>query len=155
MVGVRSRAYLLINLIRMNVMNDKLREIANQINLKNTEADAVFTATIKEGGSTVLIENADNPEAIIIIVATDSQILSITPLFSVSSVIPERVAELNKALLTISLPLALSSVGIQDDRYVLFGSMAINTTIENLLHEIEVQASNYDDVMDAVDEYIV
>lgn len=136
-------------------MNDKLREIANQINLKNTEADAVFTATIKEGGSTVLIENADNPEAIIIIVATDSQILSITPLFSVSSVIPERVAELNKALLTISLPLALSSVGIQDDRYVLFGSMAINTTIENLLHEIEVQASNYDDVMDAVDEYIV
>lgn len=155
MVGVRSRAYLLINLIRINIMNDKLREIANQINLKNTEADAVFTATIKEGGSTVLIENADNPEAIIIIVATDSQILSITPLFSISSVIAERVAELNKALLTISLPLALSSVGIQDDRYVLFGSMAINTSIENLLHEIEVQASNYDDVMDAVDEYIV
>lgn len=133
-------------------MNEKLREIANQINLQNTNA---YTATIKEDGSTVLIENGDTPEALIVIVATESQILSITPLFSISSVIPEQVAELNKVLLAISLPLALSSIGIQDDRYVLFGSMAINTTIENMLHELEVQASNYDDVMDAVDEYII
>ncbi|MFT5611930.1 MAG: hypothetical protein ACI9WC_000957 [Arenicella sp.] len=134
-------------------MNDKLREIVNQINLAST--DGVLTATIQEDGNTALIVNTEAPESVIIIVATDNQLLSITPLIAVSSVDPERVDELNKTLLTLSLPLALSSIGIQDERYVLFGSMAINTTIENVIHEIEVQTSNYDDVMEAFDEFIL
>lgn len=136
-------------------MNNKLQEIANAINMQGINSNSSYTATIREDGDTLLIENISNPGVIIVIVMTGDQILSITPLFSVSSVIPELVAELNKVLLTISLPLSLSSLGIQDDIYVLFGSMAINTTIENLVHEIEVQATNYDDVMDSVDEFIV
>ena len=136
-------------------MNNKLQEIANQINLYSINSNLSYTATIKENGGTLLIENIDSPEAIIVIVITGSQILSITPLLLVKSVIPERVAELNEILLTISLPLSLSSIGIQDDRYILFGSMAINTTIENLIHEIEVQVANYDDVMDSIDEFII
>ncbi|NQY51877.1 MAG: DUF2170 family protein [Piscirickettsiaceae bacterium] len=136
-------------------MNDKLQEIANAINMQSINSSSSYTATIREDGGTLLIKDINSPEAIIVIVITGNQILSITPLFSISSVIPERVAELNKVLLTISLPLSLSSLGIQDDRYILFGSMAINTTIENLVHEIEVQAANYDDVMDSVDEFII
>ena len=134
-------------------MNDKLREIVNQIKLAST--DGVLTATIQEDGDTALIVNAEAPESVIIIVATDNQLLTITPLIAVSSVDPERVDELNKTLLRLSLPLALSSIGIQEGRYVLFGSMAINTTIENVIHEIEVQTSNYDDVMEAFDEFIL
>ena len=136
-------------------MNNKLQEIANAINMQSINSNSSYTATIREDGGTLLIENINSPEAIIVIVITGNQILSITPLFLISSVIPERVAELNKVLLTISLPLSLSSLGIQDDRYILFGSMAINTTIENLVHEIEVQAANYDDVMDSLDEFII
>lgn len=135
-------------------MNDKMREIAKQINLKANAEGSAYTAILQEGDGTVVVNDSANPEALIVIVATENQILAITPLFSTSSVKPDRVAELNTVLLTISLPMVLSSVGIQEDRYVLFGSMAINTTIENLLHELEVQASNYDDVMDAVDEFI-
>lgn len=137
-------------------MNEKLHTIAEQINNLNITTNSVLSATISDDGSNVQIENHNNPDVEIILIATEHQILSITPLFSVSSVDPTRVAELDRALLAISLPMVLSSVSIQNnERYVLFGSMAINTTIENLMYELEVQASNYDELMVALAEFIV
>ncbi|MFQ3243917.1 MAG: hypothetical protein ACI9WC_003043 [Arenicella sp.] len=137
-------------------MNEKLREIADQINYLSVKTDSVLNATVSDDGSNVKIENNNNPDVEIVLIATENQLLSITPLFSVASVTPSRVAELDRALLAISLPMVLSSVSIQnDDRYVLFGSMAINTTIENLMYELEVQASNYDELMAALAEFIV
>ncbi|MBL4673552.1 MAG: DUF2170 family protein [Arenicella sp.] len=137
-------------------MNEKLREIADQINYLSVKTDSVLNATVSDDGSNVKIENNNNPDVEIVLIATENQLLSITPLFSVASVTPSRVAELDRALLAISLPMVLSSVSIQnDDRYVLFGSMAINTTIENLVYELEVQASNYDELMAALAEFIV
>jgi uncharacterized protein YjfI (DUF2170 family) len=137
-------------------MNQKLQDISEQINSLNAKTDSVLTATVSDDGASVAIENHDNPDVEIVLIATENQILSITPLFSVSSVDPSRIGELDRALLAISLPMVLSSVSIQnDDQYVLFGSMAINTTIENLMYELVVQASNYDELMAALAEFIV
>lgn len=135
-------------------MNEKLQEIAYQINLGNAPDGNTFAAEYNENTDTVTIENSDSPDAVVIVVATDTQILTITPLFEEASVSEELRPELNRGLLTISLPMALSSVGIQDNRYVLFGAMAIETTMTNLLHEIEVQIDNYNDVLEAVADYI-
>lgn len=136
-------------------MNEKLQEIAYQINTSNATGSNVFSAVYDENDGTVKIENSNTPDAVVIVVATDTQILTITPLFDEQSVNEETRAELNRGLLTISLPMALSSVGIQDGRYVLFGAMAIETSMTNLLHEIDVQIDNYDDVLDAVAGYIL
>lgn len=135
-------------------MNEKIQEIAYQINTGNVAGGNVFSAAYNDSDGTVVVENSDNPDAIVIVVATDTQILTITPLFDESSVKEETRAELNRGMLTISLPMALSSVGIQDNRYVLFGAMAIETTMANLLHEIHVQIDNYNDVLEAVADYI-
>ncbi len=135
-------------------MNEKLKEIAYQINTGNVPDGNTFSAEFNELTGTVTVENSDTPDAVVIIVATDTQILTITPLFEESSVREDLRPELNRGLLTISLPMALSSVGIQDERYVLFGAMAIETTMINLLHEIEVQIDNYNDVLEAVADYI-
>lgn len=135
-------------------MNEKLQEIAYQINRGNVPGGNTFSAEFNEQTDTVTIENSETPDAVVIVVATDTQILTITPLFEESSVSEESRPELNRGLLTISLPMALSSVGIQDNRYVLFGAMAIETTMTNLLHEVEVQIDNYNDVLEAVADYI-
>ncbi len=135
-------------------MNEKLQEIAYQINKGQAPDGNTFSAEFNELTQTVTVENSDSPDAVVIVVATDTQILTITPLFEESSVREDLRPELNRGLLTISLPMALSSVGIQDNRYVLFGAMAIETTLANLLHEIEVQIDNYNDVLEAVADYI-
>jgi len=135
-------------------MNEKLKEIAYQINTGNVPDGNTFSAEFNEGTGTVTVENSDSPDAVVIIVTTDTQILTITPLFEESSVREDLRPELNRGLLTISLPMALSSVGLQDDRYVLFGAMAIDTPLVNLLHEIEVQIDNYNDMLEAVAEYV-
>lgn len=135
-------------------MNEKLQEIAYQINTGNVAGGNVLSAQVNEAEGTVTVENSSTPDAAVIVVATDTQILTITPLFEEDSVKEELRAELNRGMLTISLPMALSSVGLQDGRYVLFGAMAIETTMANLLHEIDVQIDNYNDVLEAVADYI-
>ena len=135
-------------------MNEKLQEIAYQINTSRVPDGNTFSAEFNEQTDTVTVENSDSPDAVVIVVATDTQILTITPLFEEASVREDLRPELNRGLLTISLPMTLSSVGIQDNRYVLFGAMAIETTMHNLLHEIEVQIDNYNDVLEAVEDYI-
>jgi len=135
-------------------MSEKLQEIAYQINTNNTVGSNVFSAVFNEDEGTLTVENSEVPDAIVVVVATDTQILTITPLFDEDNVREELRAELNRGMLTISLPMALSSVGLQDNRYVLFGAMAIETTMANLLHEIEVQIDNYTDVLEAVVDYI-
>ena len=136
------------------IMNEKMQEIAYQINTWNGAGNDVFSAAYNDVDGTIVVENSLNPDAIVIVVATDTQLLTITPLFDESSVKEEMRAELNRGLLTISLPMALSSVGIQDSRYVLFGAMAIETPIMSLLHEMRVQIDNYNDVLEAVADYI-
>jgi len=135
-------------------MKEKLQEIAYQINTGNVPGGNTFSADYDAESGTVTVENAESPDAVVIVVATDTQILTITPLFEEDSVREDLRPELNRGLLTISLPMALSSVAIQDQRYVLFGAMAIDTTMTNLLHEIEVQIDNYNDVLEAVADYI-
>lgn len=135
-------------------MSNRLKEITNEINRGDSPDGNTFSAVFDAETGTVTIENRRSPDAVVIIVSTDTQLLTITPLFEESSVREDLRAELNRGLLTISLPMALSSVGIQDSRYVLFGAMAIETTMANLFHEIEVQIDNYNDVLEAVAEYI-
>ena len=138
----------------MNETSSRMQEIVDQINQKSSEENNGYSAEISEAGP-VVIRNSNQLGADIFMMSTDSQIITITPLFSIDSVTADRVNELNKLLLTITLPMALSSFAIQDNGYVLQGSMSINTTIENVLHEIDVQMANYDDAMDALDEFIV
>jgi len=135
-------------------MSEKLQEIAYQINTGNAPSSNVYSAVFNDEEGTLTVASSATPDATVVVVATDTQILTITPLFEESSVREELRAELNRGLLTISLPMALSSIGLQDNRYVLFGAMAIDTSVANLLHEINVQIDNYDDVLEAVVDYI-
>ena len=85
---------------------------------------------------------------------TDAQLIAVTPLFNTSEVKEDKLDELNKIMLQLSPAIPLSSVGLQEGNYILFGAMALNTVFENIVHELEVQAENTLEVLDAVESLL-
>jgi hypothetical protein len=98
---------------------------------------------------------SNNEEFPINIVKTETQLLAITPLFSVAEVHPDKLHELNEELLFISPAIPLSSLGRQGETYILFGAMALNTSLKNIIHELEVQAENTLDVLEVVEPLLL
>ena len=48
----------------------------------------------------------------------------------------------------------LSAVGLQGNTYILFGAMALTTRFEVIAHELEVQAENTIEVLEAVEHLL-
>lgn len=58
-------------------------------------------------------------------------------------------------MLQLSPAVPLSSLGVQGDVYILFGSMPLGSQFEIIAHELEVQAENTLDVLEAVEPLLV
>lgn len=135
-------------------MSEKLEEISFRLNDYHTAGGVTFDAVLSGEGDTLEVICSENPDFPIIVTATDAQIISVTPLFAVSDVVDGKLDEFNKILLSLSPVMPLSAIGMQDDMYILFGSMAVNTVFENLAHELEVQADNTLEALDALKDFL-
>lgn len=117
--------------------------------VEDTTFDAVVT-----GDDILEVVCSNNDEFPIHITRTETQLLSVTPLFSNEEVAPGNVAELNAAFLRLSPAVPLSAVGLQGNTYILFGAMALTTRFEVIAHELEVQAENTIEVLEAVEHLL-
>jgi len=126
-----------------------LEELALSLNNTVTDEGTSFEAIVTDNGL-IDVTCSNNKEFPILIAMTDSQILAVTSLFNVSEVKEDKIDELNSMLLTISPVIPLSSTGLQNGNYILFGAMSLNTVIDNIVHELEVQAENTIDVLEAI-----
>ena len=135
-------------------MDTKLEDLALGLNTTTTQEGTSFDAVVSDSGVMEVI-CSNNDEFPIHIAMTDTQILSVTPLFHVKEVHEGKTEELDKLLLQLSPAIPLSSIGLQEGNYILFGSMALNTTFDNIVHELEVQAENTLDVLEAVEELLI
>ncbi len=131
-------------------MQNTLEELAHSLNSATTEEGTSFDAVITDNGVIEVI-CSNNDEFPIHIAMTDTQLLSVTPLFNISEVKEGKIDELNSMLLQLSPAVPLSSIGLQEGNYILFGAMALNTMFENIVHELEVQAENTLDVLEAIE----
>ena len=131
-----------------------LNELAFKLNAHITDEGTRFDAVVSEDG-VLEVFCSNNDEFPINLVKTETQLLAITPLFSVAEVKPDQLNELNEELLFISPAIPLSSIGRQGETYILFGAMALNTTLENIIHELEVQAENTLDVLEVVEPLLI
>lgn len=129
-----------------------LEEIAFKLNKYESPTATTFTADVN--GDTVTVTCSKNLEFPICLVETDTQIISVCQLFTLADVDESRHAELNKILLQLSPVMALSSFGYQGDTIILYGSMAVNTSFDNIAHELEVQARNTLDALESLAEYL-
>ena len=136
----------------------QLKELAIQLNGFIQDGFSFDVLPIQENGNgdiTVLqvtVESFD--ELPIFITATDEQILCVTNLFKKDEVKDELFHDLNHTLLQLSINIPLSSLGLIDDQYVLFGAMSINTLLENIAHELVTQSENALESLEALEDFL-
>ena len=130
-----------------------LDDLAFRLNDFSGEEGTTFDALVTERGILEVV-CSNNDEFPIHVTTTETQLLSVTPLFSLAEVQPDKVDELNRTFLQLSPAVPLSSIGLQGDTYILFGAMALSTRFEVVAHELEVQAENTIDVLEAVEHLL-
>ena len=130
-----------------------LDDLAFRLNDYSGEEGTTFDALVTEHGILEVV-CSNNEEFPIHVTTTETQLLSVTPLFSVAEVQPGQIDELNRTFLQLSPAVPLSSIGLQGDTYILFGAMALSTRFEVVAHELEVQAENTIDVLEAVEHLL-
>ena len=85
---------------------------------------------------------------------TDNQILCITYLFAESDLDPAQRSDILEEMLTLNIPMPLSSFAKIDDRYVVFGALAIGSGIEEICHELITLTENCAEALLALEEYL-
>ena len=130
-----------------------LDDLAFRLNDYSGEEGTTFDALVTERDILEVV-CSNNDEFPIHVTMTDTQILSVTPLFNIGEVVPDRLDELNATLLRLSPAVPLSAIGLQGETYILFGAMALSTRFEVIAHELEVQAENTIDVLEAVEHLL-
>jgi uncharacterized protein YjfI (DUF2170 family) len=112
-----------------------------------------LTGSDDEGISVLQITVEGFDELPIFLSATDEQLLCVTNLFESSEVKPDLVNELNSTLLRLSVNVPLSSFGMIDNVYILFGAMPITTPMADIAHEVVVQAENALECLEALEDF--
>ncbi|MCE2425217.1 MAG: DUF2170 family protein [Pseudomonadales bacterium] len=130
-----------------------LDELEFRLNGFTGEEGTTFDALVTEDGILEVV-CSNNDEFPIHLTQTDTQLLSVTALFSTAEVLPGKQEEVNEAFLRLSPAVPLSSIGLQGDTYILFGAMALDTRFEVIAHELEVQAENTVDVLEVVEHLL-
>ena len=130
-----------------------LDELEFRLNGFTGEEGTTFDALVTEDGILEVV-CSNNDEFPIHVTQTDTQLLSVTALFSTAEVLEGKQDEVNEAFLRLSPAVPLSSIGLQGDTYILFGAMALDTRFEVIAHELEVQAENTVDVLEVVEHLL-
>ena len=103
-----------------------------------------FAFAAEDAGAEDAIEITveDRQEFPIIVTADDEQILCLTYLWSEDQVKKDGRMAMMATLLEMNVPLPLSSFGKIGDRYVVFGALAANAAVEDVVTELEVLSDN-------------
>lgn len=100
----------------------------------------------------IIIE--DREELPIFVSTSEEQILCITYLFKEGEVKTESFDEMNKAMLLTNISMPLSSFAKIDDQYVIYGALSVNSSLSDVVHELEILSGNAIDAIDAMTNYL-
>lgn len=134
---------------------NELEKLAYKLNTFESNTGAKFVANYSEEHNTLSVICNSNSDALTVVVMSDEQILAVTNLFKLGDVKSELKKDLFEVMLRVSPIVPLSSVGLQGDNCILFGSMSVNTMFENIAQELEWQSTNYSDVMSELSDFFI
>ncbi|GGF06250.1 YjfI family protein [Pseudoalteromonas sp. SSMSWG5] len=108
-----------------------------------------------EGEQDVLQVIVDgNDELPIFVTQTEEQLLCISYLFAEDEVQADMRNELNETLLRLNVPIPLSAFAKIDDKYAIFGALSVNSSFDDITHELVTLADNAIDALEAVTIYL-
>jgi len=134
-----------------------IHKIADHLNMlaDNSDTGMAFDCQPISGEVDVLqVTVLGREELPIFMSVADDQILCITYLWGEEEVKPGAQADMHTSMLEMNIPMPLSSFSKIGDKYVIFGALSINSTFEDIEHEIAVLSNNAIEVIDDMGEFL-
>ena len=134
-----------------------IHKIATHLNQLegNTETGFNFDCTPINGDIDVLqIEIVGREEIPIFISLSDNQILCIAYLWGEEDVKAELKANMMEAMLEMNIPMPLSAFAKVEDKYVVFGALSVNSSLDDIELEIATLSDNSLEVIAEMDSYL-
>ncbi len=91
----------------------------------------------------------------IFVSVTDDQILCISYLWGADEVKPGGLIAMHESMLEMNIPMPLSSFSKIGDKYVVFGALSINSSFDDIEHELAVLNNNALEVIDDMSDYLL
>lgn len=85
---------------------------------------------------------------------TDTQILCISYLWDESEVNPDSKNEMVEMMLDMNIPMPLSSFSRIGSKYAVFGALSLNSSIEDIAHEIVTLSDNALDAIEVMSDFL-
>lgn len=136
--------------MNIHTIADHLNSLAD-----NSETGMDFDCQPISGEVDVLqITLLGREELPIFLSVTDDQILCISYLWGTDEVKADCVNTMHESMLEMNIPMPLSSFSKIGDKYVVFGALSINSTFEDIEHELAVLSNNAMEVIDDMSDYL-
>ncbi|MBT7307663.1 MAG: DUF2170 family protein [Gammaproteobacteria bacterium] len=136
-------------------MNERLTEVVEALNGATTVEGLVMAAEIidrEEQMAKVTVESRE--ELPMILDINDDQILVMTNLWGAEEVKKGVEAEMMSTMLSMNIPLPLSSFAKTGSQYQLFGALSVESRDEVIVQEVELLSSNAEAVLDTFSVYL-
>jgi len=132
----------------------KIATHLNQLDDK-TETGFNFNCTPIDGEIDVLqVEVVGREEIPIFISISDSQILCIAYLWGEDEIKDGLKANMMEAMLEMNIPMPLSSFAKIEEKYVVFGALSVNSSLEEIEQEVVTLSDNSLEVIGEMDSYL-
>ena len=134
-----------------------IKTFSNELAQKGEDSQSGFSFQINPipGEIEVLqVLVSDREELPIFISVSEEQILCISYLFKENEVKEASLSALNEEMLLTNTSMPLSSFAKINDQYVVYGAMSVNSTIEDVVHEIETLSSNTIDAIETLANHL-
>lgn len=135
--------------------NMQLEALAEGLTIITSDEGLTMSAEVLTGEvDMVKVEVEDREEFPIFITVNHDQILCTTYLWRENEVSPDKRTELLEAMLTMNLPMPLSSFGKVGGQYLIFGAMAVNASIQEVHNEVCALSDNTLNAIEAMQDYL-
>jgi len=132
----------------------KLQQLAVGLNGALLDNGLSLASEVLAGEVDVLLTTVEQREEFPIYITVDeSQILCITYLWTESEVDPDKRIELLDTLLSMNIPMPLSSFSKIGNQYVIFGALSTHSSLEEILEELHVLSDNTLTAVEELAEY--
>lgn len=135
----------------------KIKEIAEALNQLDSETrhGFDFDYQIIPGDEEVLQISLQGREEIpVYLTETDTQLLCIAYLWDESEIKPESRTQMIEMMLDMNIPMPLSSFSRIGDKYAVFGALSLNSSAEDIAHEVAILSDNAIDAIDVMSDFL-
>lgn len=135
--------------------NEKLEQLMKSLSDNQLSDGTRLSIEMFDGENSVAsIKVQDREEFPIYMTVDDGQILCISYLFGDDQVDPERRSDMAEAMLLMNVMVPLSAFSKIGNQYIMFGALSPKSSIDELLHEIELLSDNVLEAIDTMSDYL-